>query len=117
MRVLLCATHAQLEVRDALETQGHGRPPCGVLISRLPDAAVGAQPFGIRRDEFGEMLRADLLFAFVEDADAQRELAYSRAVGLDRLESRHEVAFVVGHATSEDVAVSFGGLERRRRPF
>ena len=117
MHVLLRPTDAQLEVRDPLEAEADRRPAGGVLVPGLPDAAIGAKSVAVLRDERGEMLRADLLLALVEDADAQRQLADRVAVRLDRLQPRHEVAFVVGDAPSEEHAVALGGLERGCLPF
>src|SRR5438093_8102955 len=117
MRVLLRAAHAELEICDALETQRDRRPAGGVLIPRFPDAPVRPESIRVPVDELGQMLGADLLLALVEDAHAERQLAHRRAVGLDRLKARDEVAFVVGYAACEQMAIAFGRLERRGVPL
>ena len=63
------------------------------------------------------MFRAALLLALVQHADAQGELAERRAIRLDRLQARHEVAFVVRNAAAEEVTVPLNGLERGRGPL
>src|SRR5438093_6462204 len=117
VRVLLRAARAQLDVGDALEPARDRRPAGRVLVPRLPDAAVGPQAVGVPLDEGGEVLRPDLFLALVQHAHAERELADRRAVRLDRLEPRHEVALVVGDAATEEKAVALGRLERRGRPL
>src|SRR2546422_4741576 len=117
----LCASffapRAQLYVGDALEPARDRRPAGRVLVPRLPDAAVGPQAVGVPLDEGGEVLRPDLFLALVQHAHAERELADRRAVRLDHLEPRHEVALVVGDAATEEKAVALGRLERRGRPL
>src|SRR5439155_1480190 len=117
VRVLLRAARAQLDVGDALEPARDRRPAGRVLVPRLPDAAVGPQAVSVPLDEGGEVLRPDLFLALVQHAHAERELADRRAVRLDRLEPRHEVALVVGDAATEEKAVALGRLERRGRPL
>jgi hypothetical protein len=63
------------------------------------------------------VLGTDLLLALVEDAHAQRQLAERRAVRLDRLETRHEIALVVRYPAREEMAVALGRLERWRLPL
>src|SRR5581483_8665269 len=113
VHVPLRTAHAQLEVRDAFEAEADRRAAGGVLVARLPDAAVGRETIAVRGDEGGEMLRADLLLALEEDTDAQRQLAERRAIRLDRLQARHEVALVVRHAAAVEHAAVLDRLERR----
>src|SRR5207249_12125814 len=117
MRVLVRAAHAKLDVRDAFETARDGRPSRGVFVARLPDAAVRPEPLAIARHECGEMRRAALLLAFVQDADPKRELTHRGAVGVDRLEARHQIALVVRNAAAVEKAVAFGRLEGWRLPL
>src|SRR5437667_1455920 len=117
MRVLVRAAHAKLNVRDAFETARDGRPSRGVFVARLPDAAVRAEPLAVARHECGEMRRPALLLAFVQHTDPKRELPHRGAVGVDRLEARHQMALVVRNAAAVEEAVAFGRLEGWRLPL
>src|SRR5207249_7979325 len=115
--VALRTAHAQLEVRDALQAEAYRRASRRVLVAGLPDTAIGAQARRVLLHEVREMLGADLLLALEQDADTQRELAHRRAIRLDRLKPRHEVAFVVGDAAAEEHPVALDRLERRGLPL
>src|SRR5438046_10153151 len=69
------------------------------------------------RHECGEMRRAAFLLAFVQHADPKRELTHRGAVGVDRLEARHQIALVVRNTAAVEKAVAFGRLEGWRRPL
>src|SRR5437764_13888214 len=114
MHVLLRPTHAQLEVRDALEPEADRRPSGRVLVARLPDAAVGPDALAVLRHERRQMLGADLLLALVQDADAEGQLAHRGTVRLDGLQPRHEVALVVRDAPRHPQTIALRRLERRR---
>jgi hypothetical protein len=58
-----------------------------------------------------------LLLAFVKDTNPERELADRRAICLDRLEPRDQIALVVGHAAAVQKTLKLGGLERGRAPL
>ena len=63
------------------------------------------------------MLRAAILLALVEHADAQGQLADRRSIRLEGLQARHEVALVVRDAPAEEEATALRRLERRRLPL
>src|SRR5207237_8338266 len=69
------------------------------------------QPIPVALDEAPEMRGADLLVAFEQEPDAQRERPNDLEVGLDRLQARQEVALVVCHAATKEEAVALGDSE------
>src|SRR5436853_7403209 len=117
VRVFSGAAHAQLEVRDALQAARDRGPSGRILVARLPNAPVGVETLAVLANERREVRGPALLLALVEDAYAQRKRAERRAVRLQRLKPRHEVALVVRHAAAEEQPVALGRLERRRVPL
>ena len=117
MCVLACPADAKLDVGDALQPTRDRRAARGVLVARLPDAAIGPKTTGVTGDECGEVRGPALLLALVEHSYPKWELADRRAIGLDRLQPRDQIALVVGHAPAEEKAVALGRLEGRRGPL
>src|SRR5436309_4219576 len=97
MCVLACPADAQLDVGDALQPTRDRRAARGVLVARLPDAAISPKTIAVAGDECGEVRRPALLLALVEHSYAEWELADRRAIGLDRLRTRDQIAPVAGH--------------------
>ena len=63
------------------------------------------------------MFAADFFFAFDQDFDLQRKLAYGCEPRLDAFDVRKHLAFVVGGATGVEVAVADGRLEGGADPL
>src|SRR4051794_2092089 len=68
-------------------------------------------------EEAVEMWTAYLLLALEHPHDAHRKLAVNGLVGVDRVETRDDVALGVGHATTKHLVVAHHRLEWLGRPF
>ena len=79
---------------------------------------VGPQQLGagVRGEERGEVVGAQLLLALDQHPDVARERPVDREQRLDRRERREDLALVVGDAARVEAAVAHLGLERRRGP-
>src|SRR5712692_3987567 len=88
---------AQLHIEEAAAAELEGRPPRVVKgRTRLPQTAIRMELVGVLVSNRLEGLGADLLLAFDEEAQRDR----NRAEPLQRLEGvdpRHDVCLVVGN--------------------
>ena len=62
-------------------------------------------------------MAADFLFALDQELQVQRQTALDGDPGLDALQMREQLAFVVGGAAGVEVAVAAGRLERGGGPL
>ena len=94
----------------------------GVCSSYMPQSVISARSAaqelgaGVRGEEGGEVLGAQLLLALDQHPDVARERPVDREQRLDRRERREDLALVVGDAARVEAAVADLGLERRRVP-
>jgi hypothetical protein len=91
----------------------NGRLLQRITPASLPQAPIGAQQVGVLMAELLEVNRADLLLALDQEVDSDRQCAFSCQPGLDRLDSQHQVAFVVGHTAGVELAITRRWIEGR----
>jgi hypothetical protein len=79
-------------------------------------ATVGAEQIGVLLDDRAEMWAGDLLFAFDDPADRQRQRVAGLAHRADRREPDADLGLVVGRAARVEPLVPQRRLERRGIP-
>jgi hypothetical protein len=117
MRVRRERPHIEADTQRSLEAERDLRPAVGQpRRAALPQRTVGLQQHGVPADDLVEVRAADLLLAFDDPADADRERAGVIAQRADHRQPDRELAFVVGRATRKHLAVAQRRLERGRVP-
>src|SRR5258707_11365045 len=97
--------HAQLHIQQPAAAELQSRSPGSVEGgARFPEAAVGAQLVRVLAGNRLERLGADLLLAFDEEAQRDRDLAEALQ-RLECLDSSHDVRLVVRDSAGDDATV------------
>src|SRR5918912_3743876 len=116
MKVCARAIGAKLYEGDALEAQTDDEPLFRVLVSFIPNAALGLQKVCLLKCEAIETGAAQPVFTLYEKAQADGQLAETLLVSLDRRQARHQIAFAVGRTARVQLTVNNGGGKRPVRP-
>jgi hypothetical protein len=77
---------------------------------------IGFEPVAVRSDKLFEVDAGDLLFAFGDHFDVQRQLAGGTEQRVYRLPVQCDLPFIVGRSTSQQLTVLPDGFEWRRLP-
>src|SRR5205085_12658447 len=88
-----------------------------VAVAIVPDAAVGAQHVCVFTRETIEARAAKPVFAFDDEAQAEREFAERLLISLDGREPCDQIAFAVRRTTRVEFAIKHARRERPDRPL
>src|SRR5207249_5231459 len=116
VRVARHGAHAEVAVEDALSAERELCPALAVKRTALLQRAVRVGESGLEREEPGEVRAAGFLFAFDQQAHADRQLAENGTVRFDRLDPQEQVSLVVVDTARVDGPALDRWRVGRRRP-
>src|SRR5579872_798390 len=100
------AAHRQLDVEHALGAQAEYRPIVRIVAPTLPEAGIGLEKSSVRLDDLLEVRAADLLGAFDDPADGNRQFTVLVPQGVNRGQACRDLPLVVGHTSGVELAVA-----------
>jgi hypothetical protein len=111
------AVRLELDIEHALRAEDQRRPPARIKVGGLDERQVARELRGVASDVVLDGRAVDFLLALEQELDRDRQLAACREHGLDRRETRHQVALVIGDAAGMEPSVANGRLEWWREPL
>src|SRR5205085_6560167 len=117
MQIGIRAVSAQFDEADTFEAETDDELLFRVAVTVVPDTAVRAQHVRVLTREAIETRTTQAVFAFDDEAQAEREFAERLLISLDGGEPCDQIAFTVRRAARVEFVVEHARRERPDRPL